>query len=44
MVDQYMIKRKLMNNKNIKFTKKIRKIINTQNNKAQQIYKLIDKR
>ena len=39
-----MIKRKLMNNKNIKFTKKIRKIINTQNNKVQQIYKLIDKR
>ena len=39
-----MIKRKLMNNKNIKFAKKIRKIINTQNNKVQQIYKLIDKR
>ena len=38
-----MIKRKLMNNKNIKFTKKIRKIINAQNNKVQQMFKLIDK-
>ena len=32
-----------MNNKNIKFTKKIRKIINAQNNKVQQMFKLIDK-
>ena len=38
-----MIKRKLMNNKNIIFTKKIRKIINAQNNKVQQMFKLIDK-
>ena len=33
-----------MNNKNIKFTKKIRKIINAQNNKVQQMFKLIDKK